>query len=304
MREFKLKSFDNTEIFVTIWDDVKNPKGVVQIVHGMSDYGGTYDGFAKYLNSRGYIVFADDHRAHGRTETDKSRGHHRGNVFKLTLQDELFFREYLQKEYNLPVFYLGHSYGSFLGQAFAECGTDVKAIALVGTAHSGALFKLCSILLAPLYLFANKWKPKVGNYVADRAIQVKGDSGQLQWLNSIKERREEYVKGPYTHIDMSINFDFHFVNETSKLYSRKARLKLNPATAIDIFNGEEDPIGRNGKAVEKLHKFYEESGIKCNVHMYKGARHEVIYDKCSSQVQKDIADFYDKFIIYKQPSLF
>lgn len=38
MKEFKLKSFDNTEIYCRLWDDVENPKGVIQLVHGMSEY--------------------------------------------------------------------------------------------------------------------------------------------------------------------------------------------------------------------------------------------------------------------------
>ena len=40
MKEFKLKSFDNTEIYCRLWDDVQNPKGVIQLVHGMSEYAG------------------------------------------------------------------------------------------------------------------------------------------------------------------------------------------------------------------------------------------------------------------------
>ena len=84
MKEFKLKSFDNTEIYCRLWDDVENPKGVIQLVHGMSEYAGRYDEFARYLNSRGYIVFGDDHRAHGLTETDQNRGKHPGNIFKKT----------------------------------------------------------------------------------------------------------------------------------------------------------------------------------------------------------------------------
>ena len=81
MQQFKLKSFDGYEIFVTLWDDVSSPKGVIQLCHGMSEYAGMYDMLATYLNSRGYICFADDHRGHGRTESDKDRGRHPGLFF-------------------------------------------------------------------------------------------------------------------------------------------------------------------------------------------------------------------------------
>ena len=43
MKQFKLKSHDEYEIFVTLWDDVSAPKGVSQICHGLSDYAGMFD---------------------------------------------------------------------------------------------------------------------------------------------------------------------------------------------------------------------------------------------------------------------
>lgn len=72
MKTEKFTSFDGTVIQCYLWNDVKNPKGVVQISHGMAEHARRYDHFATFLNSRGYIVFADDHRAHGMTSTRES----------------------------------------------------------------------------------------------------------------------------------------------------------------------------------------------------------------------------------------
>lgn len=289
MQQFKLKSFDDTEIFVTIWDDVNAPCGVIQFLHGMSEYGGHYDEFAKYLNSRGYIVFADDHRAHGRTETDENRGKHDGDVFKKTLQDELFFREWLKDKYELPVFLMGHSYGSLIAQAMAQAGTDVKAIALLGSGHLRDLGILAKIVLAPAVLFARNWRPKQGNAAT--------------WRNSLPERLDEINKDPMAHTPTSIGFNYSMARNTSKLYSRRALAKLNPATSIGIFSGDKDPLGRNGKAVEKLYKMYLSYGINCEMHLYPNAKHEIVYEHCGKQVQEDIADFFDKFVIYEQTSI-
>lgn len=304
MKEFFLDSFDKTPIYVTIWDDVDNPKGVIQLCHGMSEYAGHYDKFAKYLNKEGFIVFADDHRAHGRTETDEKRGNHKGNIFKDTLKDLVFFREWIQKEYkDLPVFFLGHSYGSFLGQAFAQAGTDVKAIALLGTGHMRALFSAGKIALAPICLFARNWRPKLVNKISDSMYNYKGDSGKLQWVNSKKECRENFLNGKYTHSDMSVGFDFYMMKETSKLYSKKAVSKLDPATVIGIFCGKDDPIGMYGKGATKLHNFYKKNGFNSELNLYDGARHEVIYDVSEEQACKDIAKFFNKFIIYRQTTI-
>ncbi len=303
MREFFLESFDGTNIFVTIWDDVSSPKGVVQIVHGMCEYALCYDTLAKYLNSRGYVVFADDHRAHGRTETDKQRGRHKGNVFKKTLQDELFFYDWLKKEYELPVFYLGHSYGSFLGQAFLQSGTDVKAVALLASGHAKCRFTLGAIALAPIWLVARNWRPRIVNWISDKFVTFKGDSGKNQWNNSVKQRREAYISNPYCHFDVSINFNFYMMSETAKLYSKSAISKLNPTTAVALFSGAEDMVGEKGKGVKRLCKMYTDNGVKCKLHLYENARH-CIYDEYNrEQVFEDIVNFFEKFIIYRQTSI-
>ena len=98
------------------------------------------------FNEHGYIVFADDHRAHGNTETDENRGRHPGDIEKKTVKDLVFFYNWLKDRYHLPQVLMGHSYGSFLAQDFLQQGTDVKAVALCGTADmDGAqALSLCS----------------------------------------------------------------------------------------------------------------------------------------------------------------
>ena len=297
MQEFKLKSFDETEIYCTLWDDVENPKGVVQVLHGMSEYGGHYDGFARYLNSRGYVVFADDHRAHGRTESDKERGRHKGNIFRDTLQDELFFREWLKQKYpTLPVFLAGHSYGSFLCQAFAEEGTDVPAIAIFGTGHMGTLCTLGKILTFPVFLVARKWRPKFVNWLSDNLFKFKGDKGKAQWINDNDELRQAFIKGTYTHTDMSVAFDFYMMHETTKIYRKKNLAKLSPNTTIGLFCGTQDVVGLCTKGAKKLYQTYQKCGVPSELKFYEGSRHEVVYGKNADEARKDIADFFDRFV--------
>jgi alpha-beta hydrolase superfamily lysophospholipase len=45
----------------------ENPKAWLHIMHGMSEHGARYGEFAKFLNSRGIMVTAGDHRGHGIT---------------------------------------------------------------------------------------------------------------------------------------------------------------------------------------------------------------------------------------------
>lgn len=303
MQQFKMPSFDGYEIFVTLWDDVDNPKGVIQICHGMSEYAGRYDLLAKYLNTKGYICFADDHRAHGRTESDKSRGKHPGNIFEKTLYDQLFFREWLKDKYHLPVFFLGHSYGSFIGQAFAQCDTGCKAIGLLGTAYCNPTFKLGAIAVAPIRAITGNWRPKFVNKASDLLFRYKGDHGPSQWLTRDLEWRKGFLADPLCRTNMSVNFCYHLLLDTSKLYSKKSASRLSPATSIAMFCGTGDPIGGFGKKVKKLDDFYRANGVPTELHLYEGGRHEIHGETNRAEVWKDISDFFDKFIIYDQTTI-
>ena len=136
MKYVKFTSFDNTILQAYVWDDVKMPKGVVQIVHGMAEHARRYDDFAKFLNANGYIVFADDHRAHGNTEKKNDIGYHAGDIYGDSVKDELFITKYLSEKYALPVVFLGHSYGSFIGQRYLENDSDAVGVILSGRAST------------------------------------------------------------------------------------------------------------------------------------------------------------------------
>ena len=43
------------------------PRAIVQIVHGMCEHKERYLPFMQYLNTRGYICIAHDHRGHGKS---------------------------------------------------------------------------------------------------------------------------------------------------------------------------------------------------------------------------------------------
>ena len=51
MKERIIESFDGNKIYCYLWDNVKNPVGVVQIFHGMAEHATRYDEFAKFLNN-------------------------------------------------------------------------------------------------------------------------------------------------------------------------------------------------------------------------------------------------------------
>ena len=63
-KEYYFLSVDGrTKIHVSCWQPEK-VIGVVQIAHGIAEYGKRYDAFASYLCKNGFAVVANDHLGH------------------------------------------------------------------------------------------------------------------------------------------------------------------------------------------------------------------------------------------------
>ena len=104
MKEIKFAGYKNYPINLYIWDEVDNPKCVVQLVHGMVEHLGRYDEFARFLNSKGYIVLGDDHRAHGKTSGKADLGKApEGDCYWDTVEDLKLISDYAKEHYGLPL---------------------------------------------------------------------------------------------------------------------------------------------------------------------------------------------------------
>ena len=60
---------DGTVLATYAWTEVADPRGVVQVAHGLAEHSARYDRLARALNAAGYVVHAADHR--GPREVDR-----------------------------------------------------------------------------------------------------------------------------------------------------------------------------------------------------------------------------------------
>ena len=239
MKTEKFQSFDGTVLQCYLWNDVKNPKGVVQISHGMAEHARRYDNFASYLNRNGYIVYADDHRAHGQTSTKQSqkgvKGYHKGDIYNDTVKDEVAITAYLKEKYNLPVVYLGHSYGSMLGQRYIQLKNESCGAVLCGSANmKGGLLGIgAAVSNAQYKLLGGEKEGKLldklsfGSYNA----KFKKDKTPFAWLSRDKEQVKKYIFDEQCGNVMSVAFFKYFFNLTNPLRFSAVRKTPSEATA-------------------------------------------------------------------------
>ena len=177
-QEFTFPSSDGVHLVGATWwkGETERPRAIVQLVHGISEYIGRYDDFARFLAECGYWVVGHDHLGHGRTATDPSEYGWFADKdgWKYVLKDTRTLRRLAGEACpEAPYFIMGHSMGSFVvrgylsywpgtvdGAILSGTGQEAPAKVNAGLALSGLLMGACNALeLGPIdqYSINNYW---------------------------------------------------------------------------------------------------------------------------------------------------
>ncbi|MGD9901652.1 MAG: alpha/beta fold hydrolase [Spirochaetales bacterium] len=289
-----LPSFDDTKLFAYEYDEVKKPRAVVQIIHGMAEHSKRYENVINFLNANGFIVFINDHRAHGKTAGELNRiGKYEKDIFYDTVRDQIYFSEYLIDKYKLPLIVLGHSFGSFIAQRYNELYNRHSALILSGSSYlknaPSVLFgKLISLIgtkvkgvNAPARLISNMSFQKYNRSFVDR-----------NWLTSDKDEQQKQRVDRYCNKIFSYNFYKYFLKGVLDIYKTKNLQKISPKIPMLILSGQKDALTKNGALVKKLDEFYKKCGVnKVEVKVYENDRHEVLNEVNRKAVYEDILKF-------------
>ncbi len=110
-RETTFRGVGNVDLFVQTWQPAGAIRGVVAVVHGISEHSGRYDYLVDRLTREGFAVAAFDNRGHGR-----SGGVH-GHIDSWAdyREDVRAFTRYVSAHFmRLPLFLYGHSLGALI----------------------------------------------------------------------------------------------------------------------------------------------------------------------------------------------
>lgn len=293
MRKEIIVGFENKDLTAYYWDEVNNPKAVVQIIHGMQEHAKRYDEFAKFLNSKGYIVFASDLRGHGETCGNISDlGHTNGDIFKEIVSDQIIITEKLKKQYDLPVYVVGHSFGSFITQRYVQlCKLSDKAV-ICGSAYTKTPLMWCAKIIAYLTAFFK------GNHAPAKLIEklsfgaYKKQFENENWLCTDDEVFKKYIEDPYCGTPFPVCFYKSMFSNILKNY--KYLNMITPEQKIFLISGDKDPVGGNGKLVKKLYAVYKKKNINVTLKLYEDEKHEILNGVKKFEVFNDVVNFFEK----------
>lgn len=293
------KASDGETICYYKWES--NPevahRGIIQIAHGIGEHAGRYDHIANRLQKEGFTVYANDHRAHGKTaEIKRLFGFYDGDdYFEDAVADMHDLSNLMRTEHPNAKFVLfGHSMGSLLSRKYVlHYGNEIDALILSGTAsfikglgHFG--------LVATKAVTAVRGRER-GNETL-RALffdefnkKFKPNRTKLDWISSDEKAVDAFEADPYRIENFSLGVFADIISNSRKLNKDEAFKKTPDKLPILIFSGDKDPVGEMGKGVTKVAKGFKENGNKdLTFNLYEGGRHEMLNETNSDEVEADI----------------
>ena len=286
----EVEGYHHLKLYTYVYDNVKNAKAIVLIVHGMMEHAGRYKDFAKFLNDNGYIVIANDLRGHGHSAVDKKFGYGERDIFAESVQDEIIILEKIKDAYELPVYLFGHSYGSMLSQAIIQNTSIVEKCVLCGTANgSSGIMKSGSGLAKFLNFFKNE--NSGGGFIEKMCIKNYGKKFENHnWLTRDNAVFEEYCRDEFCGGTFPFSFYKSMLTNMSKMNSGVNRIGRKK---IFLIAGALDPVGSKGKQIKSLNNFYLKNNVDSRMKIYDDCRHELLNELNKEEIYNDILDFYD-----------
>lgn len=258
----------NYQIFYQSWVPDK-PKAVVQIIHGAFEHVGRYQKLIDYLVACNIAVYGNDHRGHGKSE---GRRNHCDSLDDL-VDDCYILTQIIQKEQKgIPIFIVGHSMGSFVGQRFAiKHQEDIKGVVLSGTGTEIPQ-------LPPLLMFTARVLVKIWP-------TFKGPSGLIpEEISSDPESVENYVNDPLINYkEASIKYGLNMVFNYKEIKDKMSTIKI----PVLIQKGDQDNM------VIHLDELIEDlKQTDLTVKIYKDSKHEV-YTEIKTIREKAFSDLFE-----------
>jgi len=289
--------YDNYPLHL-LESSVENPKGVVQIVHGMEEYKERYLYFIQKLNQAGYNVVISDLRGHGRHLQKEELGYFSKKKPELSLiRDQETILEYIKDKYNdLSIYLFAHSMGTMISRNLLQKNSiSYSKVVLSGAPVYSSACKIGSVI-ASIINKANdhkKSKTLFKSTVKGYSTAVKNARTKLDWLSYNEKNVDDYFADPYC--------GFKFTNNGYKAMIKlmttmdKKIINKNIIPPVLVIAGDNDPVPGYEAGVDKIISRLKKAGYSdVSKEMITHARHEILNEDSKDLTIDSIINFYNR----------
>jgi alpha-beta hydrolase superfamily lysophospholipase len=276
--EFTFTAHDGTEIAAYRWGGDGAPSAIVQISHGMGEHAGRYRRLAEAFVDAGWIVYADDHRGHGRTAGSLDRrGDFGPGGWPGLVSDMGRLGEIARDEHpGVPLVLVGHSMGSFALQQYLLDHSDE----LVGAVLSGtSAIDVISPGIDPtqevdLSAFNAPFEPARTEY---------------DWLSRDPTEVDLYVADEWCGFGVDAAGAASMLESLVGCSDPDRLTGIRSDLPIYLVSGSADPLAGGGELIELVASRYRDAGVAdVTVAIYPDARHEVFNETNREEITAEL----------------
>ena len=304
---------DGTLLYLRRWKTKEAPKAVLHIVHGMAEHSKRYARLADHLGEEGIEVWAADQRGHGETACNKLNDPGKGGLlghcadgdgFSRVSRDIDILNRAIIKEYpEVPVFLMGHSWGSFIVQNYLENfeGVGDKAVTLSGSILSGSrgpdgikISTGAAFMSFLTFILGEKYRSKFAKALADGPYNkaFKPNRTEFDWLSRDEKEVDFYVADTLCGFLCSVGFYRDMARALKRIHLPEEMGKIRKELPIYVFSGSADPVGDMGESPASLIVAYRHLGINdLETVLYPDARYETLNETNRDEVTGSLSSW-------------
>ncbi|NND74686.1 MAG: alpha/beta hydrolase [Ilumatobacter sp.] len=277
------------------------PKAAVQIEHGAAEHAARYGRVAERLVGAGYEVFANDHRAHGRTADQFGTfGVARPGGWSAIVDDAHQLTRHIRDELpDAPIVLFGHSMGSFIAQQYVQqWGDGLAGLVLSGTAGGLDLDDATMAIITALGEGDGADEPSevfAAMFGGFNEPFAGPDATGFEWLSRDADEVAAYVADPWCGFPLSNGYVADMLAGTAATWTPEAEANIPRDLPVYVMGGAQDPVGgENVQSVKDLVARYEAAGIgPITLKLYDGGRHEMLNETNRDEVETDLVAWLD-----------
>lgn len=297
-----LSADNHTQVRGYIWRPAGTPRGIIQIAHGMCEYMGRYDAWARRFCEVGFVVCGNDHLGHGQTAQSAAElGFIPQEIGADCLVEDLHTMSTLIKaEYpELPLVLYGHSMGSFAARVYlSRYGEELSAALISGTAGAGqpaGLGKRVARTIAAVKGDHHRSKLLTGLAFGTYNKRFESEQDRRSWLTRDKAVRDAYKNDTQCRFKFTAAGYEALFTLLSTVSSKKWAQTVPQKLPILLFAGDMDPVGDYGKGVLQVYERLLAAGCETvSLKLYAGGRHEMHNELNRDEVFADLVAFLEE----------
>lgn len=293
-----------TAISYRIWQPDGEPRGIVQLVHGMVEFIDRYDLFATRLAGNGYVVVGHDQLGHGDSVIDRGEWGYlpMKTGFELLISDIQTLRDRTVRRFgvDLPYVIMGHSMGSFLVRDYIAYHSEGLAGAIIcGTGQpSRSLANIANIIPRLIGMFRGDHYRStfVNNLVfAGNNKRFEPARTPYDWLSRDEAVVDAYAAEPRNTFMFTVSGFATLAALISAAIDEDSFGSVSRSLPLLVVAGAQDPVGEFGTGPTEVARRYTAAGVRdVTLKLYPEDRHEILNELDREQVMSDLVAWIDE----------